>query len=198
MHKQQQRKAAYAAREAQPDKDRHSAEICRRFVSQSWYQSAQTVLWYVHIRSEVRTLPALQQQCAGQKRIVVPYCTLDESGNNCLGLWRLQQVDELLPGMWNIPEPPLERRLETDRWVSPVELDVVMVPGLAFDRQGGRLGNGAGYYDRLLSQLSDKTVLVGVGYQSQIFPEVIMQSHDVYLDYVLTEQALYSGLRSAG
>lgn len=197
MDKQQQRLIAYAARNAQADKDLLSAEICRRFLMQSWYQSAQTVLWYVHCRSEVRTLPALQQALAGDKRIVVPYCTVDADGEKQLGLWRLETIDELRPGMWNILEPPLERWLEVGRQVAAEELDVVMVPGVAFDKQGGRLGNGAGYYDRLLSRVRADTVLAAVAYQSQLLPEVLMDENDVFMDFVVTETAIYPGLRQA-
>ena len=170
-------------------------EICQRFVSQSWYQKAQTVLWYVHCRSEVRTLSALEQQLTSDKRIVVPYCTVDDSGERCLGLWRLEAISELQPGMWNILEPPRESWLEPEKQVKRHELDVVMVPGVAFDSQGCRLGNGAGYYDRLLQRVRPDTVLAGVCYQSQIFPNIPMESHDVYLDAVITQQAIYSGRR---
>ena len=195
MDKQQLRQLAYAARNAQPDKDAASAEICRRFVSQRGYQQAETVLWYLHCRSEVRTLPALQQQLAANKRIAVPYCTVNDIGQRCLGLWHLQAIDELQPGMWNILEPPPERWPEPEKLISPQELDLIMVPGVAFDSQGGRLGNGAGYYDRLLSQVRPDTLLTGACYQSQLLPNIPMESHDVYMDVVITEQAIYSGTR---
>ncbi|MGY6276542.1 5-formyltetrahydrofolate cyclo-ligase [Methylomonas sp. MgM2] len=195
MDKQQQRRLAYAARDAQPDKNAVSASICQRFIGQPWYRSAQTVLWYVHCRSEVRTLPSLIQQLATHKRIVVPYCTVDDNGERCLGLWHLQDIAELRPGMWNILEPPRERWPEPERQVNPQQLDVVMVPGVAFDGKGGRLGNGAGYFDRLLRRVRPDTVLAGVCYQSQILPLVPMESHDVHMDVVITEQAIYPGRR---
>ncbi|MCK9606824.1 MAG: 5-formyltetrahydrofolate cyclo-ligase [Methylomonas sp.] len=195
MDKQQQRQLAYAARNAQPDKQSVSNIICRRVVSEPWYQQADTILWYLHCRSEVRTLPVVTAQLFGAKRIVVPYCTVDEWGNKCLGLWHLNAIEELRPGMWNILEPPRERWLETDKRISPTELDAVIVPGVAFDSLGGRLGNGAGYYDRLLSQVRADTVLAGVCYQSQLLAHVDMQSHDVYMDLVVTERTVYPGKR---
>lgn len=195
MDKQQQRRLAYAARNAQPDKDIVSAGICRRIISQPWYTEADTILWYLHCRSEVRTLPAVVAQLAGGKRIAVPYCTLDERGTKCLGLWHLQFIDELQPGMWNILEPPKQRWREADKRISPAELDAVIVPGVAFDSQGGRLGNGAGYYDRLLSQVRPDTVLAGIGYESQLLDRVNMHGHDVYMNLVATELKLYPGKR---
>lgn len=195
MDKRQQRQIAYAARNAQTDKSLVSAGICRKFVEQLWYCAAQTVLWYVHCRSEVRTLPALRLELIGDKRIVVPYCTVDADGKKQLGLWRLDAIGELRPGMWNILEPPRERWLEAGKQVAIEELDVVMVPGVAFDKQGGRLGNGAGYYDRLLGKVRADTVLAAVCYESQLLPEVVMETHDVYMDFVITEQAIYPGRR---
>jgi len=197
MDKRQQRQIAYAARNAQADKDIVSAEICRRVVSQSWYAEAETILWYLHCRSEVRTLPAVLGQLAGGKRIAVPYCTADARGVKCLGLWHLQSIDELQAGMWNILEPPPERWREADKRINPAELDAVIVPGVAFDRLGGRLGNGAGYYDRLLSQVRPDTVLAGIGYESQLLNRVDMQGHDVYMNLVATELKLYPGKRRA-
>ncbi|MDD1621063.1 MAG: 5-formyltetrahydrofolate cyclo-ligase [Methylococcaceae bacterium] len=195
MDKQQLRQIAYAARNDQADKDALSAGICDRFISQSWYQSAQTVLWYVHCRSEVRTLSALCRELANGKHIVVPYCTVDCNGERQLGLWRLNAVDELRPGMWNILEPPRERWAETGRRIAVEELDAVMVPGVAFDKHGGRLGNGAGYYDRLLGKVSADTVLAAVCYESQLLPRVPMEAHDVYLNFVITEKTIYAGQR---
>lgn len=195
MDKSVQRRLAYAGRNAQADKDAASAEICRRFIEQPWQRGARTVLWYVDCRSEVRTQKALAGQLLGQQRIAVPYCTQDADGRPCLGLWRLKDINELRPGRWNILEPPPERRHEAERIIQPTELDAVMVPGVAFDRAGGRLGNGAGYYDRLLSQVRPDAVLAGVCYEAQLVPAVALAAHDVYMDAVITERAIYQGNR---
>ncbi|MGR8930800.1 MAG: 5-formyltetrahydrofolate cyclo-ligase [Gammaproteobacteria bacterium] len=195
MTKAQLRQAAYAARNGQPDKETVSAAICNRLINQPWYIDAKTVMWYGHCRSEVRTLSALQQELHSEKRIVVPYCTIDEQGGKCLGLWLLEALKELEPGMWNILEPPRERWLEPEKQVKPQELDVIMVPGVAFDSQGGRLGNGAGYYDGLLRQVRPDTILAGVCYQSQLMADIPMESHDVYMNVVITENAIYHGRR---
>lgn len=193
MNKSEQRQIAYAARNAQTDKDAVGAEICRRVVEQPWYQSARTVMWYLHCRSEVRTLPAVTAELGCGKRIVMPYCTVDAEGQKQLGLWRLASIDELQPGMWNILEPPRERWLEPAKQVSAEELDVVIVPGVAFDPHGGRLGNGAGYYDRLLQKVRPDAVLAAVCYEAQLLPRVVMTAFDVCMDYVITERTIYPG-----
>ena len=192
MDKKQQRQQAYLARNAQVNKEEISAIICQRIIELPEYQQAKTVLWYVHCRSEVRTLSALSRELQGNRRIVVPYCTVDENGEKCLGLWLLKSIDELQPGMWNILEPAKTRWQAADRQIQADELDLVLVPGVAFDVSGGRLGNGAGYYDRLLSHVRNDALRLGICYQSQIVSKVVRQAHDVLMDRVITEQAIYS------
>ncbi|PKM10486.1 MAG: 5-formyltetrahydrofolate cyclo-ligase [Gammaproteobacteria bacterium HGW-Gammaproteobacteria-3] len=189
--KTQQRRKAYAARAAQRDKETLSRCICKRFIALPAFEHAQTVLWYLHCRSEVRTHETVLQQLSGARCTVIPYCTEDTEGRPRLGLWRLQDRAELVPGMWGILEPPKTRWGESGKEIEPEHLDMIMVPGVAFDRQGGRLGNGAGYYDRLLSRVRADCIKVGVAYEAQLMPEIFMAPHDIYMDYVLTEQAVY-------
>jgi 5-formyltetrahydrofolate cyclo-ligase len=72
-------------------------------------------------------------------------------------------------------------------------LDLVMVPGVAFDLRGGRLGHGKGYYDRLLPRIRPSAPLVAVAFECQLFPEIPMLEYDVFMDRVITEKAIYLG-----
>lgn len=191
--KNQQRRKIYDTRNGQIDKDELSRLICSRFIAQPIYRQAKTIMWYNHCRSEVRTRQALSDELATGKRIVIPYCTKDEQGHNKLGLWRLESFVELIQGTWGILEPPKQRWGEPGKEVDPGELDCIMVPGVAFDRNGGRLGNGAGYYDRLLKNVRADAVLVGVCFESQLVEQVVADAHDVAMDYVMTEKTLYAG-----
>ena len=191
--KQQMRRAAYDARNAQQDKDRLSERAIARFVALPEYQHAQTAMWYLDCRSELRTRHALPAALANGKRIVVPYCTVDDQGQNKLGLWWLETMDELIVGKWKILEPPRERWGEPGKEVDPGDLDIVMVPGVGFSRQGARMGNGQGYYDRLLQQVRTDCPLVAVCYESQLFDDLIVAPHDVFMDKVITEQTVYQG-----
>ncbi|WP_027150195.1 5-formyltetrahydrofolate cyclo-ligase [Methylobacter tundripaludum] len=191
--KSRQRRKAYDIRNEQIDKDVMSRIICAQFVAHPIYQQAKTVMWYIHCRSEVRTQSALLGELDAGKRMVIPYCTKDEQGHNKLGLWWLEDFAELVPGMWGILEPPKQRWGELGKEVAPEQLDCVMVPGVAFDRNGGRLGNGAGYYDRLLKSVRADAVLIGVCFESQLVEQVAMDAHDVAMDIVMTEKNLYAG-----
>ncbi|MCE9553781.1 MAG: 5-formyltetrahydrofolate cyclo-ligase [Planctomycetes bacterium] len=187
------RRAAYDARNAQPDKDAVSQRAVAKLMQLPEYQAANTVLWYLDCRSELRTSPALPGAINSDKRIIVPYCTVDEAGANKLGLWWLTSMDELVVGKWKILEPPRERWGEPGKELQPEEIDLVIVPGVAFSRDGGRMGNGQGYYDRMLARVRPDCALVALCYESQLFDELIVSPHDVFMDKVVTEQAVYEG-----
>jgi 5-formyltetrahydrofolate cyclo-ligase len=190
------RRAAYDARNAQPDKDRVSQIAVERLLELPEYQEAQTVLWYIDCRSELRTRHALPAALRSAKRIVVPYCTVDDAGANKLGLWRLESFDELVVGKWKILEPPQERWGEPGKEIPPRELDLVVVPGVGFNREGGRMGNGQGYYDRLLAHVRSNCKLIGLCYECQLFDDLVVGPHDVFMDKVVTERAIYEGRRA--
>lgn len=187
------RRQAYDARNAQDCKDEVSRAAISRFIELPDYIDAKTAMWYIDCRSELRTQWALPAALETGKRIVVPYCTEDENGDNKLGLWLLESMDELVIGKWKILEPPRERWGDPDKEVTPEELDVVMVPGVGFSRNGGRMGNGQGYYDRLLEKVRPECPLVAPCYESQLFDELIVGPHDVFMDRVVTEKQVYEG-----
>src|SRR5271154_6054069 len=100
QRKKQIREEAHARRNGQPDKDALSQQICGTFVALPEYTAARTVMYYVDVRSEVRTRHYLQTALTHGKRIVVPYCVEKE-----LELFLLEQMDELAIGMYKILEP---------------------------------------------------------------------------------------------
>ncbi|MGR9037616.1 MAG: 5-formyltetrahydrofolate cyclo-ligase, partial [Gammaproteobacteria bacterium] len=157
------------------------------------YRLAATVMWYVNCRSEVITQPNLIEALKSDKRTVVPYCTQDEQNEKKLGLWLVEDFSELQPGLWGILEPSKTRRGEPGKEIGPERLDLIMVPGVAFDRSGGRLGNGAGYYDRLLAKVREDCILCGICFESQLLEHIEMEKHDVAMDFVITEKTIYAG-----
>jgi 5-formyltetrahydrofolate cyclo-ligase len=187
------RRAAYDARNAQPDKDQVSELAIAKLFQLPQYKAAKTVLWYIDCRSELRTKPAMPAALASGKRILVTYCTVDEAGANKLGLWLLEDMNELIVGKWKILEPPRERWDEPGKEVPSEEIDLVVVPGVGFSRAGGRMGNGQGYYDRLLERVRPDCVLIGLGYECQLFDDLIVSPHDVFMNKVVTEKAVYEG-----
>ena len=186
--KQAIREAAHNNRRNQANKDEVSATIVARFMELPEYAAARTVMFYVDVRDEVRTRHALPQAISGDKRIVIPYCVDGE-----LELFHLESMDELEIGMYKILEPRDDLRNVAAKRLQPKDLDLIMVPGVAFDREGGRTGHGKGYYDKLLEHARPDAPLVALAFESQMFPKIPCESHDIYMDKVVTELQTYTG-----
>jgi len=192
--KKQLREQAHANRNAQLNKDELSKVICDKFMALPSYTAAKTVMFYIDVRSEVRTRHALPAALASNKRVIVPWC--NDAGE--LEMFHLTSMDELAIGMYKILEPKPELRPLPERQVKATELDLVMVPGVAFDQRGGRMGHGKGYYDKLLQHARLDAPLVALAFECQLFPEIPMADHDIFMDAVLTETAHYPGLGRKG
>jgi 5-formyltetrahydrofolate cyclo-ligase len=181
------RELGHARRRGQADKDRLSEVICCKVMALPEYVDARTVMCYVDIRDEVRTRSLLRAALDAGKRVVIPYCVAGDQ----LELFRMESFDELAVHAFGILEPADVWRDRSDRRVAPAELDLIVVPGVAFDRRGGRVGHGKGYYDRLLEQTRPDTMLVALAFDCQLVQQVPMQSHDASMHMVVTEKTTY-------
>jgi 5-formyltetrahydrofolate cyclo-ligase len=190
---QEQKKAireqAHANRKAQENKDELSQRICETFAALPEYQSARTVLFYIDVRTEVRTRSYLATALGHGKQIAVPWCRPDGH----LEIFELTNMDELEVGMYKILEPRQNLRELPEKRVDVKEVDLIMVPGVAFDRRGARMGHGFGYYDKLLEHSRPDTPLVALAFECQLFPEIPTQPHDIFMDKIITERAVYEG-----
>jgi len=187
--KQQIREQAHANRNKQENKDELSRQIVAKFIAMPEYARSATVMFYIDVRAEVRTRHSLPEALQSGKKIVVPWC--NEAGE--LELFHLTNMDELAIGMYKILEPKPELRQLPEKQVLPEDLDVVMVPGVAFDRRGGRMGHGKGYYDKLLQHARPDTPLVALAFECQMFPEIPVAPHDIFMDRIITEASVYEG-----
>lgn len=168
------------------EKERRSLAVCQRFRTLPQYADAATVLVYMHIRDEVQTSSLVAQLLQSEKKVVVPYCAGD-----VLKLFHLSDLAELSEAVFDILEPRKALRSVPEKQVAPEELDLLAVPGVAFDRSGGRVGHGRGYFDRLLRTLRPDACSIGLAFECQLFDRVPMDDHDVFLDGIVTEEATY-------
>lgn len=187
------RTAAHAARKAQEDKDSVSQAITDRVMQLQEYQQANCIMWYVDVRDEARTRHALPAALESGKSIVIPYCVDGE-----LELFHLEAMEELETGMYKILEPRSDLREVKAKNVDVKDLDLILVPGVAFDARGGRTGHGKGYYDKLLENAKADTPLISLAFECQMFDEIPMQSHDIFMDKVVTESNVYDGIGRKG
>ena len=187
--KNELRKQAHENRKNQADKDELSRRIVNAFMAIPEYATASTVMFYVDVRSEVRTRFDLPTALESGKKIVVPWC----NQNGELELFHLEDMTELETGMYRILEPAERLRHLPEKQVHVESLDLVMVPGVGFDARGARMGHGKGYYDKLLEHARKDTPLVALAFECQMFDEIPVAEHDVFMDMVITEDRVYPG-----
>jgi 5-formyltetrahydrofolate cyclo-ligase len=152
-----------------------SIDLCRRLKPQ--LASAQTILFFAPLPDELDVWPLLEELLLAGKTCALPSFDRDHS------IYRARQVADLakdiVAGPFGIREPvPAGIEIPLDRF------DLMLVPGLAFDRQGHRLGRGRGFYDRLLEKTSG--VKCGIGYDHQVLEEIPTEPHDVPMDFMVT------------
>ena len=111
---------------------------------------------------------------------------------NQLDLVMISNTTALLRGPFGVIEPPLESHALADL----TTLDAIFIPGLAFSKDGGRLGFGGGWYDRLLARIPDKTIKIGVCWNELLIDSVPMDAWDVHVDGILTEAGYVTSSRN--
>lgn len=161
-----------------------SARIIERLLGMDEYRRASTIMVYIDFRNEVQTGELVQRAMAAGKRVAVP--VTDIAGRRLTPSLLADFPGDLHPGAWGILEP----KPECLRPLAPEELDLVVVPGVAFDEQGNRLGYGGGFYDRFLPRTRPDTVYVALAFEVQVRPDVYPGPHDVPVHYLLTEDRL--------
>lgn len=174
------RAALLEARRGIPPAEREalSAVICGRAAGLPAFRAAGTVHAYVGVANEVRTLPLLEDAWRAGKRVVCPRIGVDGR----LESRQVRSSEDLVAGSRGLLEP--DRR--TTPLVPAAEIDLVVVPGVGFDRRGARLGFGGGYYDRFLSTTGASRV--GLAFSLQIVARIPQGPGDERVQWIVTER----------
>lgn len=147
------------------------------------YSRARSVCAFIGSRDEVQTAPLISSLIQFKGFAIVP-CVMDDG---MLTLYRVRDFPEgFRPGAFGILEPDHRLRREP---MPPDDLDLIFVPGVAFDRKGRRLGYGKGFFDRLLAD-APSVHRIGLGFSFQVVEDLPEEEHDERLDGVLTEEGL--------
>jgi 5-formyltetrahydrofolate cyclo-ligase len=188
------RREILARRDTELERPRRSGAIVERILNLPEYEAAALVSAFVGVGTEVDTLPFIETALARGKRVAVPWVD-----GRVLRLFDLARVGDLAPAPFGLLEPPPDLRADTSREVTPAEVDLFVVPGVAFDLDGGRLGHGRGYYDGLLARARTGVPFVAAAFECQLVERVPMSPRDVPMNMIATELALHraTGLRGA-
>ncbi len=156
---------------------RASEKLCSILINEPVYRLSRVIYPYLAYNQEVITDTLIEQAWQDGKSVAVPKCFDDER----MEFIRISSFDEVAPGYCDIPEP-------ADGEIADDEEALIIMPGLAFDRDMNRIGYGGGFYDRYLAAHSDRRfVKVALAYDFQLLEHIETEEHDYKVDMIVTE-----------
>lgn len=161
---------------------RLSRQIVRQLCGLAAYQAAHTVLGYLNFGSELHSELWVRQALLDGKQVLLPRVN---KANKHLELFIVGDLEhDVAAGAWGIREPLLER---CEHFNALGKLDFILLPGVAFDVQGGRLGYGGGFYDKLRGSLPHRPALVAGAFALQVVTDIPQERTDRRIDWLVTE-----------
>jgi len=155
------------------------------------YQQADAVLGYMNFGSEFASELWINNVLADGRRLALP--RVNRHTNHLELYWVDDLEEQLAPGLWGIREPVVER---CKRLSSINEVEFALLPGVAFARNGARLGYGGGYYDKLLAKRvlggSNSPVLAAAAFTMQVVNDIPQEATDIKVEWIITEQEAIS------
>ncbi len=179
MNKKEVREKILSALCCLPEKDREVQDesIMGKLQKLPELQSAKCVFAYIGTDYEIRTGKIIESMLSEGKKVCVPLCY----GKGRMDAIRIKSMSELLPGRYGIPEPSAGGEK-----ISPSGIDAIIVPGVAFDEAGNRLGRGGGYYDRFMEGAKN-AAKIALCREMSLLSEVPYEEHDQSVDIIVTE-----------
>ena len=161
------------------EREKDSITIYNRLIENELYKNAKCVFCYVSVEDEVHTDKILRQALTDGKELCVPYIV--DTENAVMKAAQLKSIGQLTTGVFGIRTV----KNSTFQEVLPEAIDLVIAPGIAFDRRGHRIGMGGGYYDIFLKKV-ERADKLAVAYDCQILDDFEVDKFDVAVDYILT------------
>lgn len=166
------------------EKQKMDRKILDKFYESKYYREAINIFIYISYDSEINTKEIINKALRDNKKIYVPRT---EFKTRLMDAVEIASLDNLIENKYGILEPAVE-----DAHIDPNELDLIVVPGVAFDRTGGRMGYGAGFYDRYFKKINKENTKkirkLALAYDFQILENIPMNERDVPVTYIITEK----------
>ena len=148
------------------------------------FRKAAVILLYASFKSEVDTFEAIKYCLSNNKTVVLP--KVNET-KDALILYEIKDISELAKGHFGVPEPAVPE----DRRRDIAGIDMVIVPGVAFDMRCNRLGYGKGFYDKLFSPIgSRRPIRIALAYEEQLVEHIPAEPHDMKMDKIITDKRI--------
>jgi 5-formyltetrahydrofolate cyclo-ligase len=157
-----------------------SEVICGYLISSKQFREAKIISLYSPIKKEVRTQDIFN--AARSKGKIVGFPVSDIKKNE-ITYFEVDDVSELIEGAYGIMEPPSDKK----RMINAPDINLIIIPGVAFDDRGFRIGYGGGYFDRLLGRDDIKATKTALAFDLQMVSRIPEESHDMRLDFIFTE-----------
>lgn len=170
---------------SEDERKQKSARIVEYFFDTEEFKKARVVMMYAATRTEVQTAECITNILSMDKRVILPYCP---RASTDIGIAEIKKLSEdISEGQYKILEPRDELR---DNFLKS-DIQLVVCPGVGFDKNGARLGRGKGCYDYFLKEIRGKVTIVGFAYQCQMLDEDLpFDYHDIPVDILITEEGL--------
>lgn len=170
------------------EREQCSALITERLLVHPLFRDHQIFFIYCSYRSEVETTTLINRCLEAGKTVAVPVSEPKQA--HMLAVTISDTNRDLACGYRNIREPL--PTLSQEQALSPSRIEVAVIPGVVFDRNGHRLGYGGGFYDRFLAGSASQAIRIGLAFSSQLVERIPALPHDVPMDLVITEQEVFS------
>ncbi|MDP3048617.1 MAG: 5-formyltetrahydrofolate cyclo-ligase [Thermodesulfovibrionales bacterium] len=170
-------------RDAIPEniKEEKDAAIRQRIIRLPEFTDAKTIFFYASFKSEADTIEMIKISLSHGKQVILPKV---DKENKKIKLYEIKDITELTKGYMGILEPSVSE----GKLTGLDNIDIIIIPGAAFDVSGSRLGYGAGFYDRLLAGIKKKIPIIAPAYEEQIVDDIPSEPHDVKVDKIVTDK----------
>ena len=163
------------------ERDNYSKSIAKLLYSTLEYKEAKNIFIYMSFNSEVDTIQIIEQSFKLGKKIFIPYILKDKEIMHAI---EIEAFNNLKRNCYGILEPVFDKSKINDD-----NIDLVIVPGIVFDKKGNRIGYGGGYYDRFL--LKNKNLhIIGLSFEIQIVENILNKKHDIPMNKIITEKRI--------
>ena len=159
-----------------------SNKIKKQLFGTNEFKQASTILFYVSYNNEVNTHQMIKDALLLGKNVIVP---ISKKQDRSLILSKLEKWEDLEIGSYGVLEPRAESLIE----ISIDEINLIIVPGIGFDKNGNRIGHGKGYYDTLLKKAKN-ALHIGLAFEIQIVKKIPIERHDFPVKKIITENRI--------